>query len=550
MRVRTKKNGVSVHAVAGSNVVLLGLDANATARDGLLGFAVHRNDHTNKEQHWARGFRIFKANEGHAAPGVGSGVSTWTNPVQTFLWSDYTARPGHKYTYRVVPVYGSPTELERAEPLEVTVTTEPVTDGTHAVYFNRGVAGSQAYIRRFGDKSPDEIGQAAYTWLSRGLEEALIDYIGQAEKGDALRAAVYEFSYAPVLEAFRKAAKRGVDIRIVFDAREKWDKKNDKPAGPFEANRKAVREAGITKYCIERTESRSYISHNKFIVVLRGKKKKPEQVWTGSTNITTGGIFGHSNVGHVVRDEAVAAAYLNYWEQLATDPAAPELRAWNDENSPVPARLPRNGIVPIFSPRPSLEALDNYAGYLGGAESCTCLTLAFTLSKPFAAALAERGEGLNYLLFDTEPKNFASDGRSDLRLAIGAKLGDDQLENWYANLWEKERLTGLNVHVKYLHTKYLIVDPFAANPLLVTGSANFSDASTRNNDENMLIIRGDTRVVDIYLTEFMRIFAHYRARDFGGEDDGAVNYLADTDRWTKSFFRPGHPQNRQREIFA
>ena len=136
-------------------------------------------------------------------------------------------------------------------------------------------------------------------------------------------------------------------------------------------------------------------------------------------------------------------------------------------------------------------------------------------------------------------RTFESDGRRDLRVAVGAKLGDDQLENWYANLWEKERLTGLNVHVKYLHTKYMIATRSARMPCLVTGSANFSDASTRNNDENMLVIRGDDRVVDIYLTEFMRIFAHYRAGDFGGEDDGATTLPRGHGRWTKTFFRDG-----------
>ncbi len=549
MRERVKSGGVSVHAVAGSNVVLLGLDATEAARTGLLGFTIRRTDQTNGEQYWARGFRIFKANEGHSTPNAGSGVSTWDNPVQTFLWADYTVRPQHRYTYRVIPTHGTPTELERRPPIDVTVTTESETDGTHAVYFNRGVAGSQAYIRKFGDKSPDEIGAAAFTWLSRGVVDALIAFIGLEEKGDALRAAVYEFNHAPVLDAFREAIDRGVDVQIVFDAREKWDK-NGKPTGPFEANRKAVRAARITKHCTERTQNASYIAHNKFIVLLRGKKRKPEQVWTGSTNVTAGGIFGHSNVGHVVRDAAVAEAYLGYWEQLAEDPAAPDLRAWTEENSPLPARLPRGGIIPVFSPRTSVDVLNHYAEWLGRGKAIGCLTLAFTLSKPFAAILKKQGDGLNYLLFDTEPKNFASDRRKDLRVAVGAKLGDDQLENWYANLWEKERLTGLNVHVKYLHTKYMIVDPFGPAPLLVTGSANFSDASTRNNDENMLVIRGDTRVVDIYLTEFLRVFSHYRARDFGGTDDGSTNYLADTDRWTERFFRPDHPLSRQRQIFS
>ena len=47
----------------------------------------------------------------------------------------------------------------------------------------------------------------------------------------------------------------------------------------------------------------------------------PLAVWTGSTNMSQGGIFGHSNVGHEVRDPAVAGQFLTYWTELATDPA-------------------------------------------------------------------------------------------------------------------------------------------------------------------------------------------------------------------------------------
>ena len=39
-------------------------------------------------------------------------------------------------------------------------------------------------------------------------------------------------------------------------------------------------------------------------------------------------------------------------------------------------------------------------------------------------------------------------------------------------------------------------------PIVVTGSANFSNASCVDNDENMLVIRGDKRVADVYLGEF------------------------------------------------
>jgi hypothetical protein len=47
---------------------------------------------------------------------------------------------------------------------------------------------------------------------------------------------------------------------------------------------------------------------------------------------------------------------------------------------------------------------------------------------------------------------------------------------------------------------------------LVAGNAFLPSASSlTGNDENMLLIRGDTRVADIYLTEFDRLFRHFYA---------------------------------------
>ena len=35
--------------------------------------------------------------------------------------------------------------------------------------------------------------------------------------------------------------------------------------------------------------------------------------------------------------------------------------------------------------------------------------------------------------------------------------------------WLAERLTGLNVNVRYRHTKYMLVDPLGASPLVLSG---------------------------------------------------------------------------------
>jgi phosphatidylserine/phosphatidylglycerophosphate/cardiolipin synthase-like enzyme len=81
--------------------------------------------------------------------------------------------------------------------------------------------------------------------------------------------------------------------------------------------------------------------------------------------------------------------------------------------------------------------------------------------------------------------------------------------------WVRETSTRglqLNEHVAYVHSKFLLMDPLSADPIVVTGSANFSDPSQKENDENMIIVRGNQRVADVYFTEFNRLFNHYYFR--------------------------------------
>jgi hypothetical protein len=73
--------------------------------------------------------------------------------------------------------------------------------------------------------------------------------------------------------------------------------------------------------------------------------RKPVAVWTGSTNISAGGIFGHSNVGHVVWDEGVARKYLDYWQRLAANLTPNKLRRPNKAAAPTPrGKPPKNSV--------------------------------------------------------------------------------------------------------------------------------------------------------------------------------------------------------------
>jgi phosphatidylserine/phosphatidylglycerophosphate/cardiolipin synthase-like enzyme len=63
----------------------------------------------------------------------------------------------------------------------------------------------------------------------------------------------------------------------------------------------------------------------------------------------------------------------------------------------------------------------------------------------------------------------------------------------------QESTLDLNQHVRYIHTKYLLIDPLGDDPVIITGSANFSPDSVSSNDENMLLIRANTAVADVYV---------------------------------------------------
>ncbi len=620
MRRQQANQGISVYAIAGTEVVLLGLNATAEAAKGLLGFAINRFDHQAKKGFWLRGDgRTFRQ------PAIGeakSPPSSLKEPIQAFLWGDYLVDQSRTYTYRVAPMYGEPGKLRQGEAVEVTITTESCEDQKHAIFFNRGVAGSQAYSRQFGGYrkwylfeqqgrkewrdfiKPDEVpNRKAWEWLSRGLEEAMLRFIRQAQSpGYGLRAAVYELDHLPIVQAFADVLESGADVKIVHHS--KQTTRTEKIRGKEvkvsyldevgQAAKNTILQIGIkdeehTKPWEEAFIGRTHpaIAHNKFIILL--KNGKPIQVWTGSTNLTAGGIFGQSNVGHIVRDEAVAAKYLEYWQKLAADPkmasakndpADAGMRNWNVIHQPdLTEEVPPHSITPIFSPRLTTGMLEWYADRLDTAKKSVHFTAAFGVSQEIGAKLSqkrtpkEQQAFLRYILLESKPSKPQSDRRKAKAKAQGGEIPvdyydfvkfpenriayGDLLRNRKGQKAERqmlvERLSGLNINVDYLHTKYLLVDPLTDDPLVITGSANFSEASTTNNDENMLLIRGDTCVADIFLTEFTRLFNHFYKRNLvnqmSDKEFEQTRFLTPDDSWTKPYYQEGSQEEAERLLF-
>jgi hypothetical protein len=274
MRRSSRAEGISVQAIAGAQSVLLAMNATDEARRDLLGFAIGRRQGQNGDIRWLDGFKFFR--ELVPNPQPGEVRSTLEHPVQSFLWGHYTADAARTYDYVVRPLYrpdnGALSNLRRGTDVEVRVRTEPLDHGTHAIVFNRGAIPSQAFARRFGNRPPaDENDPDAedVQWLSRGLLKAALDFIDQARGPRfALRAALYEFKYRPVMEAFAEAAGSGADVKIIYEAGTETAKGVTKPTSTTMGNEKAIDDFGFDRDLLIKRLNRREIPHNKFVVLL------------------------------------------------------------------------------------------------------------------------------------------------------------------------------------------------------------------------------------------------------------------------------------------
>ena len=582
MRVMQSQGDFRAKAIAGTHTVLVALDCKQERRKGLLGFAFKRESAGDVgEAKWLRAQKVFRsivpdprAERDPEDPTQPKRYYTSEHPIQSFLWSDYTAQPDTRYKFTIVPMYGKPGALEPQPGIEFEVRTEKEFARGHGVWFNRGAIASQAFARKFQNRAPtqdeiDDPDNAQTRWLSRGLLDACLRFIRETPRGDGLRIAAYEFTYQPVLKELKRALGRGVDVRIVY---------HDTTTAAEEekgANESAIEQAGLPlddgRIFYPRTKTK--IPHNKFIIRLEGGRE-PISVWTGSTNFTPSGFLGQTNVGHLVEDAATAKAFLAYWKLLKGDPELAEARAGVLKLTPnPPALIAENSIVRVFSPRAKADLLKWYSDRIEDAVGSIMLTAAFGVAKQLVPSIVADRDCLRFILLEKPPtKELEAElkqDRRDLNFSYGDVLGEMYtfkngkptarrkilefgLDKWF--LEEEHYRKSNEGFVFFVHTKFLLIDPTSDDPLICSGSANFSSNSLLQNDENMLLIRGDARVADIYLTEFDRIYRHFYFRNVanqieakGGDAEGA--FLAETSRWTDSYFNPNSFKARRRELF-
>lgn len=504
--MRKKATGfVKVRAISGTHVVFLAFDMQETDTKGLLGFAIQRYDLVENETIWLRGNKTFPSIR--ASAGL-EDASSHEHPFQAFQWADYSVKPGQRYRYTVVPMTGTPGRLSEKPATRITIDTEPLAAKDHEVFFNRGALASQAFARRFPGKTLEQAGELGYTWLTRDLLPGMLAFIAQAAKpGYALRAAFYELGVPEVLQALKQAAQSGADVKILYHGKDD-DTGNDN----------ALLLSGdhaLAALCAPRGHAK--LMHNKFMVLL--KKGKPVSVWTGSTNLSTNALYGQLNVGHSIHNAAAAKRFLDYWGALANDPAPEPLKAWVDDNNPVPTVNETTTLSCTFSPHSGRAVLDEWLA-LADVAKPLFMTFPFGMGADFRKVYDRQDGVLRFALLDKLVNGGTQQSRAaaiadteriralpNIEMAVGNRIFVDWVDGWY------QEATPIGRHVDWVHTKFMLLDPLGSHPVTLSGSANWSLASVNQNDENMVLVRGNTRVADIFFGEFMRVFAHHRFRE-------------------------------------
>jgi hypothetical protein len=258
---------------------------------------------------------------------------------------------------------------------------------------------------------------------------------------------------------------------------------------------------------------------------------------------------------------------MDYWTALDGDPEPAALKDWVEAGNALPPADETDALTPIFSPHRGRAVFDWWIE-LASAAKPLFMTFPFGIVADFRPVFDHDDGVLRFALLD----KYVNGGTAASRAAaiadierirrlpnVGMALGSSIFVDWVDG-WHREG-NALGTHVNWVHTKFMLIDPLGPKPVTLTGSANFSPASIDTNDENMVLIRGDRRVADIYFGEFMRVFAHHRFREsvkrhidrFG---PGAFNtwkpqdLFEDWKEWVPMHFKPGTEHDIKRHYFS
>ena len=489
---------------------------------------------------------------------------TTLQPIAGFRWRDLAPLPGIAVRYKIVAMKGpanKPQQVKEFVPLITSPVTATERYGKVSVYFNRGILSTQHLSRALKSEgetpSPkalqphiEKAGDKIRLGLTGQLLEGLTSLIERAKReGGKCFASLYELTDDELIAQLKSLH----NLEIILS-----NNTGSKEGASYDAENRKAADALASKHLVRRYMPVGQIGHNKFIVYV-GPDNEPKAVLTGSTNWTSSGLCTQSNNCIVVESTELAKQYLSYWNDLKLDAEQANIPTTAQPMPDIQGSALRKSdaverpVITIeigttaqvwFSPNanglvdrdksmpPDLAMLFQLCEKAEQAVMFLCFQPGAAGSDnativKFMSELSERRPGLfirGVISDEAEAKEFMQFRDPDEDADIIAPAGI--LDGFSA--WEKE-------FYKYghaiVHDKIVVIDPFSNDKsIVVTGSHNLGLRASHNNDENMLILRGEKRISQAYATHVFDIYSHYRWRYYMMQKAQKLAF----DAWQKS----------------
>lgn len=388
-------------------------------------------------------------------------------------------------TWHLVSVTGAgPSELYHAQAISVagedtarsgvnTYITKSNSTGVMKAYFNRPV-----------DHSVSSGTDAVHLHLS--MDDTLAAYLNRAKYSIDL--AIYSYhakGIEDIAAALNAAHDRGVRVRIVAD----WNTGEQKRWESLDPD------IGIMISPRDDYDANIGIMHNKFgIIDAASPDPADSYVWTGSGNISEDQLHHHANNWIIIQDLSLAMVYQLEFEEMfgSTGPQpVPETSKFGTskkDNTPNELVIGNIPVECYFSPTDRVNQV--IAANISQAAHELYVNTMLITRDFLAEAIVERNNAGIVTQVIINDENDPAD--NEQVMGILKDLGQNFRQNGEGGL---------------LHHKTMIIDPGYpdADPLVLTGSHNWSSSADTRNDENILIIHDGT-LANIYYQEFSERF--------------------------------------------
>jgi phosphatidylserine/phosphatidylglycerophosphate/cardiolipin synthase-like enzyme len=537
---------------------------------GCRGFAIARRkkDAQGKETNDYLPNRIgFENEKAPAKPEEGQEAvvkpsTEW--PFQRFSWTDHDASTGDTVSYRVIPVIrndGGKLELleshasDWSPPRCLGVTAQ----GSFKPFFNRGFVMSQFMARYLAERKlslkefkktiADQDDKTIRRFLSGDLRLALLAQLKTAlDEKTEVYAALFELSDDELIAALCALGKKAhlVLANGSITAAKGEGSTAARQRDENEEARQKLRDAGVDVATKDRFLSPGALGHNKFLV-RTDRKGKPLVAWTGSTNWAPTGLCTQVNNGLLVEDPEIAQIYLDQWNRLrkAKSGFPQELVAANSKPKPAGEDTPgRVRSVVWFTRAAKGVDLDALRAEVAKAREGILFLMFMPGSTGLFSDVAARSAEPNLYVrgvVSELPNGRGDESAVDVNLIDGAQhtpfhldiIQPEGVKHPFANFAAevtRQQFLGSVGHA-IIHSKVVVVDPFSADPVVITGSHNFSASASAKNDENFIIVKGDHDLAESYAVNILGAYDHYRWRAFLQQAKKPFNGLKDDDKW-------------------